>query len=282
MGRKKEENALITLDKCYSIVAGKQPIRHSSKDVEAIAQEYLKKHKTKYKAAKAFIQNQAEQCASIEKANRFNRKEGTSTLMSAASEDIMIKYMYMIAAIARIGGYDLADDDVRTVVYSCLSNLSTKELLKNCAAEISGDFTYQLLSHLPDSTNDDIRQNISEDVAAHYDMHRSSLINSITVLIKSFAAGIIARKQAQTIGERAYQRFIAVEITGIRAAKSPDGSRTLYITEGRNLEEETKWSCKETGWSAIGDNVCFCAEHSGSYAIKVQNGDCSKTYRLNL
>ena len=282
MTKKAANDALMTLDTCYDLVVSKKANSIYSRDVESLAKEYLERYQTKSRAARALIRNQAEQCAAIEKSNRFNYGRGTYTSLPASNEALMLRHMYLIASIARIGGYDLSEDDVRTVVYSCLSNLNINEMLKNYAADASGEFSYQVLHRLSDSINEGIKKNISDNLSEAYRESSVPIISDLVSLVKSIIGGSIAKKQAESIGNRAYDHFIATKINQVQKIKNDDGTISLSIIDGRNLDGDTNWECVETDWTAAGDVVVFTAGQNGKYTIKVKNNGAVKMISVDL
>lgn len=54
---------------------------------------------------------------------------------------VIYMQMQMIAAIARMGGYDLHDDRVKTLVIACLCGNEVKEILKQAGIQIGKKLT---------------------------------------------------------------------------------------------------------------------------------------------
>ena len=55
----------------------------------------------------------------------------------------------MIAAIAKIGGYDLHDDRVKTLVFVCLAGNSAKDVLKNAGISVATAAAKGLIKQIP-------------------------------------------------------------------------------------------------------------------------------------
>jgi hypothetical protein len=58
----------------------------------------------------------------------------------------------MIAAIAHMGGYDLKDDRVKTLVYTCLTGNAAKDIVKNIGITISTKMTNTLIKNISGET----------------------------------------------------------------------------------------------------------------------------------
>lgn len=77
---------------------------------------------------------------------------GIITLPVAIPADLASSYyveIRMIAAIAHMGGYDINDDKVKTLVYLCLVGESIKDILKDVGIDVSLRIGHQLLKKLP-------------------------------------------------------------------------------------------------------------------------------------
>jgi len=58
----------------------------------------------------------------------------------------------MIASIAVMGGYDVKDDRVKSLVYACLTGNAAKDILKNIGANFSTKMTNQLIKSISGET----------------------------------------------------------------------------------------------------------------------------------
>jgi hypothetical protein len=117
-----------TLDWTYDKAVSGFPGIDSSYE---IAENYLKNQPDKIKAANSLIRWQ-------------NTKAGTSGFLAglggiitlpvtipANLASIMYIQIRMIAAIAVVGGYDLKDDRVKSLVYACMTGNAAKEIIKD-------------------------------------------------------------------------------------------------------------------------------------------------------
>lgn len=58
----------------------------------------------------------------------------------------------MIAAIAYIGGYDLKDDRIRTLIYICLAGNGAKDILKDAGIIIGRKMTTEMIRNISGKT----------------------------------------------------------------------------------------------------------------------------------
>lgn len=68
--------------------------------------------------------------------------------------------MRMIAAIAFIGGYDLEDRKVRSMVYTCLAGNAAKDILQEAGIRVGRSFTKRLISSISERSLASINQKV--------------------------------------------------------------------------------------------------------------------------
>ncbi|WP_308617208.1 EcsC family protein [Massilia arenae] len=90
-----------------------------------------------------------------------NTKAGTSGFLSglggvmlmpvtipANISSVMYVQVRMIAAIAKMGGHDLKDDRVKTLVYACLCGNAAKDIVKDVGIKIGTRLTEQAIKSI--------------------------------------------------------------------------------------------------------------------------------------
>ena len=135
------------LDKTYdAAVSGSIPGADSAED---LARDYQNDYDEPLKAAEALVRWQ-------------NVKAGTSGFVTglgglitipvalpANITSVIYVQIRMIAAIAKIGGYDLHDDRVKTLVFVCLAGNSAKDVLKNAGISVATAAAKGLIKQIP-------------------------------------------------------------------------------------------------------------------------------------
>ena len=135
------------LDKAYNVaVSGGVPGTDSALE---LAEDYLKDHGSPLEAAEALVRWQ-------------NVKAGTSGFVSglgglitipvavpANITSVIYVQIRMVAAIAKIGGYDLHDDRVKTLVFVCLAGNSAKDILKTAGISVATAAAKGLIKQIP-------------------------------------------------------------------------------------------------------------------------------------
>lgn len=135
------------LDKAYdAAVLGSVPGTDSAED---LARDYQNDYDEPLKAAEALVRWQ-------------NVKAGTSGFVTglgglitipvalpANITSVIYVQIRMIAAIAKIGGYDLHDDRVKTLVFVCLAGNSAKDVLKTAGISVATAAAKGLIKQIP-------------------------------------------------------------------------------------------------------------------------------------
>ena len=84
-----------------------------------MANDYLKKYKTKEEACKAMIRNQIAKCAT----SGFITGFGGFITLPANITSVIYVQMRMIACTSYMAGFDLDSNQTQTLVYACLANV---------------------------------------------------------------------------------------------------------------------------------------------------------------
>lgn len=117
-----------------------------------IAESYMKNNESPYEQANSLIRWQ-------------NAKAGTSGFLTglggflvmpitipANLASVMYVQIRMIAAIAHIGGHDLRDDRVKTLVYSCMAGNAAKDILKDVGIQVGKKITQSAIKNISGKT----------------------------------------------------------------------------------------------------------------------------------
>lgn len=122
------------LDSCYTQAVDGIP--KVSKPLDELVEDYSKKHDSKEAAAKALINGQLAKCST---AGFLAGLGGLITLpvaIPANISSVIYVQLRMIAALAKLGGYDPRDDQVQTLAYVCLTGQTAGVVLKDAGINI--------------------------------------------------------------------------------------------------------------------------------------------------
>ena len=127
---------------------------------QEIAESYMREGGTKYDMANSLIRWQ-------------NTKAGTSGFLMglpgliampltipANIASVLYVQVRMIAAIAHIGGYDVKDDRVKTLVYACMAGNSAKDLIKDIGIVVGKKVAINAVNNISGKTITMINQRV--------------------------------------------------------------------------------------------------------------------------
>lgn len=122
------------LDVCYGKALDGIP--KVSKSVDELAADYSSKYPTVAKAAKALVANQLVKCTT---SGFLTGLGGIITLpvaVPANVSSVLYVQLRMIAAVAKLGGYEPNTDQVQTLVYACMTGQAVGDVLKGTGIKL--------------------------------------------------------------------------------------------------------------------------------------------------
>ncbi len=163
-GYTKEKKSLMTqeqmmelLEKCYDGAMEGLPGMPSCK---ALAEEYLGRHSTPEIAARQMVNNQIAKCTTSGFLTGLGGLITLPVAIPANVASVLYVQMRMIGALAVMGGYDLKDDEVQTLVYLCLVKTSIADVCKSAGVQVANKLTLGLLKKLPGTVLTKINQKV--------------------------------------------------------------------------------------------------------------------------
>jgi len=120
-----------------------------SKSVDELTDDYLQKNTTPDKAAKELINNQITKCGI---SGFITGLGGLITLPVAIPSNlssVLYVQLRMIAAIAKIGGFDVRSDQVQTLAYACLTGSAVADVLKQTGIRVGEKITVSVINKIP-------------------------------------------------------------------------------------------------------------------------------------
>ena len=107
-----------------------------SRSVDAIADDYLSHHDTPGAAARSLARWQVAKCGTSGFLSGLGGIVTLPATIPANIGSVMYVQMRMIAAIAKMGGYDVNSDQVQTLVYMCLTGSTIADIVKETGIQI--------------------------------------------------------------------------------------------------------------------------------------------------
>ena len=116
---------------------------------EELAEEYLNKSNSKMKAVDDLVKWQIAKCGT---SGFISGLGGIITIpigLPANIVSVIYIQIRMIAAIAYIGGYNIKDDKVKSLVYLCLCGNSAKDIAKAAGIQFGTKFSKAMIEKIP-------------------------------------------------------------------------------------------------------------------------------------
>lgn len=161
----------------------------------------------------------------IEQANSLiswqNTKAGTSGFLSglggiifmpvtlpANITSVIYLQIRMIAAIAHMGGYDIKDDRVKSLVYVCLTGNSAKEIMKGAGITIGTKLTTNAIKSISGKTIAAINQKVGFRLVTKFGEKGAINLGKAVPIIGGVIGGGLDIISTNTIGNVARNTFI--------------------------------------------------------------------------
>ena len=142
-----QEDVMKILDSCYEKCLNGIP--KVSPSVEEMANDYLKKYKTKEEACKAMIRNQIAKCATSGFITGFGGFITMPVTLPANITSVIYVQMRMIACTSYMAGFDLNSDQTQTLVYACLAGVAVNNVMKQVGIKFGVKFANGLIKKIP-------------------------------------------------------------------------------------------------------------------------------------
>ena len=131
-----------------------------SKSVVEFAKEYQRKYGVPKDAAKELVKWQTVKCGTSGFVTGFGGLSTMVVSLPANITSVLYVQLRMIAAIAYLGGYDPADDAVKTMAYLCLVGNTMVDAFKQVGIKVGNRLALNALKKLPGKVLTKINQRV--------------------------------------------------------------------------------------------------------------------------
>lgn len=152
-----QEKIMQVLDWAYEKSVNGVPGMDSA---EELAKSYMKEDESPFEQANSLIRWQNTKAAT---SGFITGLGGIMTLPIAVPANIasvLYVQIRMIAAIAHLGGYDIRDDKVKTLVYACLVANSAKDVLKDIGVAVGNKVAMNAVKSISAKTLQEINKKV--------------------------------------------------------------------------------------------------------------------------
>lgn len=188
-----------------------------SKDIKELADSYTKKYQNSEVAIKKMVSWQIRKATTSGFVTGLPGLITTPVTLPVNISSVLYIQMRMIAGVAHIRGYDLKDDEVKTMVYMCLAGQSVGDVLKAGGVQVAKKAATSGIKKIPGTVIVKINQAIGFRLITKFG--EKGVINLGKLI--PFAGGIVGggfdMTTTRTIAKFATNTFTAFENDNERA-----------------------------------------------------------------
>lgn len=152
-----ESNMLKVLDYCYEKALVGLP---TSESVDELALNYLRKYPNPKEAAEKMCSAQIIKCGTSGFLTGLGGLITLPVAVPANVASVIYVQLRMIATVAKLGGFNPNDDEVRTMAYVCLTGSAAADIVKKTGINIGEKITINTLKKIPGSVLTKINQKV--------------------------------------------------------------------------------------------------------------------------
>ena len=200
-----QEDVMKILDSCYEKCLNGIP--KVSPSVEEMANDYLKKYKTKEEACKAMIRNQITKCATSGFITGFGGFITMPVTLPANITSVIYVQMRMIACTSYMAGFDLDSDQTQTLVYACLAGVAVNNVMKQASIKFGVKFANGLIKKIPGKVLIKINQKVGFRFATKFGTKGIINLGKLIPGVGAVIGGGLDLVETKIIAERSYKWF---------------------------------------------------------------------------
>ena len=200
-----QEDVMKILDSCYEKCLNGIP--KVSPSVEEMANDYLKKYKTKEEACKAMIRNQITKCATSGFITGFGGFITMPVTLPANITSVIYVQMRMIACTSYMAGFDLDSDKTQTLVYACLAGVAVNNVIKQASIKFGVKFANGLIKKIPGKVLIKINQKVGFRFATKFGTKGIINLGKLIPGVGAVIGGGLDLVETKIIAERSYKWF---------------------------------------------------------------------------
>lgn len=201
-----EKQMVAILDSLYTKALNGVP--GVSRSVDDFADDYLRNNETPEKAAKELINYQIAKCGI---SGFITGLGGVITLpvaLPANITSVLYVQLRMIAALAKIGGFDIKSDQVQTMAYACLTGSAIADVLKQTGITIGTKMTLAAINKIPGKVLTSINQRVGFRLVTKMGTKGAVNFVKLVPIAGGVIGGAIDIGSTKIIADNAYNLFI--------------------------------------------------------------------------
>ncbi|WP_075878623.1 EcsC family protein [Vreelandella massiliensis] len=156
----------------------------------------------------------------------------------ASIASLLYVQIRMVAAIAYLGGYDVRDDRVRSLVYVCLTGSAAKDIVKEAGINIGTRLTVSMIKKIPATVTTKINQKVGFRLVTKFGSKGAVNLGKMVPLVGGIIGGTFDSVSTNIVGNVARKTFIEqAPVEGMSADQHGGGTMDEKIIEEEAVEE---------------------------------------------
>ena len=228
-----EKQMLTILDDLYDKALEGIPM--VSQSVDEMVSDYLSRYDSIDKAAKELINYQIIKCGT---SGFITGLGGVITLpvtIPANVGSVLYVQLRMIAALARMGGFDLYSDQVQTMIYACLTGQALTDIVKQTGIKVGQKITLSAIKNIPGKVLISINQKVGFRLVTKFGETGMINIAKLVPLAGGVVGGAFDIGSTRIIAANAYYIFIKKEMPDEKLIQKMINDDFMTFTE--NVKE---------------------------------------------
>lgn len=212
------------LDVCYGKALDGIP--KVSKSVDELAEDYSSKYPNAKKAADALVANQLIKCTTSGFLTGLGGLITLPVAVSANVSSVLYVQLRMIAAIAKLGGYEPNTDQVQTLVYACMTGQAVGDVLKGTGIKLGTKIATSSIQKISGATLARINQAVGFRLITKFGQTGIINLGKMVPLAGGVIGGGFDLVTTKIIAQNALKMFVeTVDERGEQDDSDPTGNR---------------------------------------------------------
>jgi len=176
--------------------------------VDELARKFMLQEGTMHEKANSLIRWQNAKAATSGFITGIGGLMTLPVAIPANLASVLFIQIRMIAAIARMGGYNLRDDKVKTLVYVCLAGNFAKDIIQETGIMIGTKLTAKVIGSISERSILAINQRVGFSLLSKYGGKSAINLGKVVPLIGGVIGGTVDIVATNLIGNTARNVFI--------------------------------------------------------------------------
>ena len=204
------EQMLNVLDSLYD--KSLNGIPKVSKSVDEMVDDYTDHHESVEDAAKSMIKYQIAKYGTSGFVTGLGGLITLPVMIPANIGSVLYVQLRMVAALAKMGGFDIRSDQVQTLVYACLTGSAATELVKQTGIRVGEEIAKGMIQKIPAHVISSVNRKIGSKLVTKFGTEGAVNLTKVVPVFGGLVGGAIDMGSTKAIATVAYRLFIKKQL----------------------------------------------------------------------